>query len=326
MKATLVGVNRFLTQEVERISYRNIDMRKLRSRHRFIAALEADRRRGTYVRTLVMGSDDAIDPLPARGLAIFSSFVNISSLIIHHTSNTVSTNTIFTLKHCQFPHLIHFGSSWSLNDPAFRVFLSRHPTLKSIGLRKSFSMAFGMPTSFPTTLLPALEDLDGHWSNVVRLIQGRPVSRVAMSSANAGSYLSRHKLVVILPIVSRSASAAGVERLTIHVQDADAELVTLVARSLPSLRRLCLVDSSSNPVSTDTVMQEVRAMQALAQFDALEEFGVNWPALDALPRRTEVLASVSPALRRLVFQDDVWVRGTSADEWRQEVAVKHEDR
>lgn len=324
MKANLVGVNRFLTQEVERISYRHIDMRKLRSRQRFIAALEADRRRGTYVRTLVIGSDDATDLVPTRGLAIFNSFVNISSLTIHQTSNTVSTNTI--LKRCHFPHLIHFGSSWSLNDPAFRVFLSRHPTLKSIGLRKSFSMAFGMPTSFPPTLLPALEDLDGHWSNIVRLIEGRPVSRVAMSSANSDSYLSRHKLVVILPIVSRSASAAGVERLTIHVQQADAELVTLVAQSLPSLRRLCLVNSSSDPVSTDAAMQEVHALQALAQFDALEEFGVNWPALDVLPRRAEVLASVNPALRRLIFQDDVWVRGTLADEWRQEVAVKPEDR
>lgn len=316
MRRVIIGVNRLLTEEVERIFYQKVDMSKLRSRQHFVAALEADRRRAAYVHALVLDSEDSISH---RGLVLFHTFSNMRSLTIHH--KFASGETLTALKRCRFPHLTHFASSCSLNDLSFRVFLSRHPTLKSLGLRKSFSMAFGMPTSFPATLLPKLEDLDGHWSNVVRLVEGRPVSQVTVRSANAASYVSRHKLAVILPIMARSVSGAGVRRLTVHVQDADAELVAMVAQSLPSLLCLNLVDSSFGGATTDEAIQDMRALhvvQALSQFDALEEFGVDWPTPDVSRQHIGVIASNNPSLRRLAFYANAWRRANGEAEWEPE--------
>lgn len=31
---------------------------------------------------------------------------------------------------------------------------------------------------FPSTLLPYLEHLEGHWSNVARLVEGRPAASI----------------------------------------------------------------------------------------------------------------------------------------------------
>lgn len=330
MKKDLIGVNRFLTQEAERLSlYSDIRMTKPHSLHRFITAVKAHPQRATYVRTLELNLDASTAGVfaPAlklgRELVILQTFTNLRSLTIHHASNPASAQVLNTLTHCRLPHLTHFVSTWSLNDPSFRLFLARHPSLTSIGARKSYSLSFGLPTLFPPTLLPRLEELDGHWSNVVRLVKGRPVSRIAMRSANlGGAYVPNHKLSVVLPLLASSASDSGVQRLTVHVREANAEVVSLIARSLPWLGSLILVDASAaedGAAEVDGELQAARTLsvaEALVQFENLREFGIDWNILAGNDlQHVETLGFAVPALRRIDIQGEKWVRNKSSDGW-----------
>lgn len=184
-------------------------------------------------------------------------------------------------------------------------------------------MAFGMPTSFPPALLPHLEDLEGHWSNVVRLVDGRPVSRIAISSANMASYVPLHKLAVVLPIASRSTSQTGIRNLTVHVLRADAQIVDLIACSIPSLSSLSLLDTSYSEIQNaeeQAVLAQLVA-EALTKFTSLREFIVDWIPLGDVEPHVEVFGEVVKTLRRLSIGGKVWVRADWRGRWTLEAST-----
>lgn len=310
-----VGVNRLFADEVERLLYRSLHITSAKgSDGGAQAALASKPYRADYVRSLVITFDNVNSPLFTSEL-ILTTFVKIQSLTILPATNTRASPTLEALAQCRFPYLTHFRSTWSLNDPAFRTFLSAHSTLTSIELGKAFS-TFTLPTSFPNSLLPRLKTLDGHWSNVVRLVKGRPVSRVTIRSANTDSYVPRHRLALILPIIANESQAeGGVQRLSIHIKDISGDVARLVSHSIPGLRALELVDCSvvaamrwangSLGVNLDDGHRINELGDALGTFDGLIEFSVNRP----LPEH--VVASLGdfvPSLKHFNAGEDLWVR------------------
>ena len=311
-----VGVNRLFADEVERLLYRSLHITSAKGSDEGVQAALASRpHRAAYVRSLVITFDNVNSPL-FTSEHILTTFVKIQSLTILPATNTRASPTLQALTQCHFPYLTHFRSTWSLNDPAFRTFLSAHSTLTSIELGKAFS-TFTLPTSFPSSLLPRLKTLDGHWSNVVRLVKGRPVSRVTIRSANTDSYVPRHRLALILPIIANESQAeGGVQRLSIYIKDISGDVARLVSHSIPGLRALELVDCSvvaatrwaangSFGVDLDDGLRVNELGDALGTFDGLIEFSVNRPVPE------HVVASLGdfvPSLMHLNAGEDLWVR------------------
>lgn len=52
------------------------------------------------------------------------------------------------------------------------------PQCPFVEMHRPIFYRFGTPTSFPSTLLPYLEHLEGHWSNVARLVEDRPAASI----------------------------------------------------------------------------------------------------------------------------------------------------
>ncbi len=291
---TVMGVSRFFADEAERFLYRSISMCSTDGRHeRIRAALAKKPQRATYVKTLEITMDTP------------ETFT--SELVL----------TLVSLTQCTFPYLTHFRSTWSLNDLSFRTFLKAHSSLKSLELGKSFS-TFTLPTSFPLSLIPKLEVLDGHWSNVVRLVKGRPVTRVAIRSANMASYVPYHRLERILPIIaSGSDSAYGVQRLAVHVKEIIAAVVRLIAHELPALAALELVDCSYSDEEGYDIASLLAKMdgigEAMRGFKALREFHISGVMI---PGRSESVSGVIAEnlgksvseLERVMVNTDAWVR------------------
>ncbi|KAF8328107.1 uncharacterized protein EI90DRAFT_3155855 [Cantharellus anzutake] len=306
-----MGVNRFFADEIERIIYRSISVSSTDGRHGKIrAALVKKHQRTAYVQKLEIIMDN---PTTFTSELVLTTFVNVRSLSIIPSSKNRSTPALTSLTQCTFPHLTHFRSTWSLNDPSFRTFLKAHSSLKRLELGKSFS-TFMLPTSFPQSLLPKLEELDGHWSNVVRLVKGRPVSRISIRSANMASYVPHHRLERILPIISDgSGSEHGVQRLAVHVKEIDPSVVSLIARELPNLTALELVDCSHMELEdTATLLNKVNGIaEAMRGFNALKEIrvsGVVLPSSAVSRDLAEVLGRFSSGLERFVMDRCTWVR------------------
>ena len=312
---TVMGVSRFFADEAERFLYRSISMCSTDGRHeRIRAALAKKPQRAAYVKTLEITMDT---PETFTSELVLTTFVNIRSLSIIPSSNDRSTSALVSLTQCTFPYLTHFRSTWSLNDLSFRTFLKAHSSLKSLELGKSFS-TFTLPTSFPLSLIPKLEVLDGHWSNVVRLVKGRPVTRVAIRSANMASYVPYHRLERILPIIaSGSDSAYGVQRLAVHVKEIIAAVVRLIAHELPALAALELVDCSYSDEEGYDIASLLAKMdgigEAMRGFKALREFHISGVMI---PGRSESVSGVIAEnlgksvseLERVMVNTDAWVR------------------
>ena len=310
----MMGVNRFFVGEVERYLYRSITLGSEDGRDERIRAAFAKRpQRATYVKTLEIIMDT---PTTFTSKLVLATFVNIRSLSIIPSSNDRSTPALASLTQCAFPHLMHFRSTCSLNDPNFRTFLKAHSSLKSLELGKSFS-TFTLPTSFPPSLIPKIEALDGHWSNVVRLVKGRPVTRVAIRSANIASYVPHHRLERILPIIARgSGSECGVQQLAVHVKEINAAVVRLVAHELPALVVLELVDCSCSEeegYDTASLLATIDGIgEAMRGFHALSEFRVSGLIFLEPGSISAVIAGklgkFVSGLERVVVNMDTWVR------------------
>lgn len=288
---------------------------------------------------------------PIHSLTIISTFTNLRSLIIHNASTrssplpAPSTSLLHTLSQCHFPSLTYLGSPYSLNDTLHQRFLSSHPSLLSLLSPKSHSLSFGMPTSFPPTLLPKLDEVDGHWSNVVRLVRGRPVRAVVVRSANTQRWLSMGRLDSVLKIMGEEKgkeNGGGVVRLCVYVKVADENAVKLIAKNLPGLAALTLIDASEsedrggNYNATEDMTRTLGVAEALGRFENLREFSVDWrvsrsradggdnngavavgEAVEA-KEHVLILGEVVPSLCRVAVFNEVWVRQNVGDDWTRE--------
>jgi hypothetical protein len=308
-----VAVNRLFADEIERLLYRSLHITAAKGNDEGVqTALASKSHRAAYVRSLFITLDNVNSSLLTSDL-ILTTFVRLQSLTILRATNMRASPALAALTRCHFPYLAHFRSTWSLNDPVFRTFLSAHSTVTSIELNKAFS-TFTLPTAFPNSLLPRLETLDGHWSNVVRLVRGRPVSRVTIRSANADSYVPRQRLALVLPVIANESQAeGGVQHLSIHVKDIRGDAVSIVSRLVPGLRALELLDCSvarKDPGEAFVTDHDhgfpLRELgDALRSFDGLIEFGVNRPLPDHV---VATLGAFVPSLAHFNAGRDLWAR------------------
>lgn len=318
----LLGSNKLISGEAERHLYRNIDISSPTSP--IIDAFHRSPERKSFVHSLSIASNTHPNLLPRIN---FSQFINLRSLTIIPNTGSTLYSALDTLSKCYFPHLIHFRSVWSLNDATFKHFLSSHPTIQSLGLTKQWS-TFSVPaaSSFPSTLLPSLYSIDGHWSNVARLIGGRPVTSITLNSARIDGCISKSRFLQIVPLLANSRRP--IDKLSVSLDAVTPDTISSIAQYLPDLRALAIHNGSPVVNAEDGTLEGAAhelgiALATFASFASLEEVALTRIGEDDEPDFKAVVVSILgdmvPSLRRATLGEmdmrSSWTRGSPSGEW-----------